>query len=479
MDTLPPQLLFLTLGIILLLGFLTAFAKAASIDVSDTKLAALAEENEKARRLYDLLEKEPSAAVGAMEMLGYVLAFLFAVVSVFGFAEGLESILVLAGMQAGSPGLHLLTVVIFTVVMVFLYLVFWDLVPGRLAAKYAEQAAVSFAGYTRAVTAVGKPFLWLPTHFSNLIARIFGVRPHDLEEEVTEEEIRMMVDIGSEKGTIDDDEKEMIHNIFELDDKPVEDIMTHRTEACILWMEDSVEEWKKFIDETNHTRYPVCDEDIDNVVGVVNTRDFYRFLLDGGQKNTLRSILREPYFVPDSMKADELFSRMQQKNTHMVVVMDEYGGFQGLVTQEDLLEEIVGELYSEYDEPELDQEILYLDENTWKIKGSAEIEDVEKELKVAIPEGDYNTFAGLVLDAIETLPEDGGTVEAEIGPMQVKVTSVAEHRIEEAVVCLKRDVEPEEEAAEEKEHKPSLFKEKDPKPERSRKEEKKEVRKEA
>lgn len=460
MDTLPPQLLFFTLGIILVLGFLTAFAKAAGIDISDTRLAALAEENEKAKRLCALLEREPSAAVGALEMFGYGLAFLFAVVSVFGFAGRVEDLLVLAGMEAGSMMIHLLTVFLFAVVIVFVYQVFWDLVPCRLAAKYAEPAAVAFADYIRVVTVLGKPFLWLPTHFSNLLARIFGVGPHDLEEEVTEEEIRMMVDIGSEKGTIDDDEKEMIHNIFEMDDKPVVDIMTHRTEACILWMEDSVEEWKAFIDETNHTRYPVCHEDIDNVVGVVNTRDFYRFLLDGGQKNTLRSILRKPYFVPDSMKADELFSRMQQRNTHLVVVMDEYGGFQGLVTQEDLLEEIVGELYSEYEQPELDRDILYLDENTWRIKGSASVDDVEKELKITLPEGDYNTFAGLVLDAIETLPEDGETVETEIGPMQVRVTSVAEHRIEEAVVCLNRDLEAEEKTAQ-KESKNSGTKEKE------------------
>ena len=140
---------------------------------------------------------------------------------------------------------------------------------------------------------------------------------------------------------------------------------------------------------------------------------------------------------------------MKKEHEQFAVVLDEYGGFQGLATQEDLLEEIVGELYSEYDEPEKDLEIQYLDENTWKIKGTTLIEDVEKELKIVIPEGDYNTFAGLILDAIETLPEDGETVETEIGALQIKVTSIAEHRIEEAIVCLNRDLnieEPSEEA---------------------------------
>lgn len=439
MDTLPPQLLLICLGIILGLGFLTAFAKAASVGINDKKLALLAEEDEKAKCLYELQETSPSVMVGTLELLGHVLAVLFLVISVFGFADRLEQSLRDWGLR-NLLGTQILTIVLFTVVLTFFYQVICKLVPERLAAKYSEGAALALSGYVKAVAMAGRPFLWLSTKTADLIARLFGVRPHDLEEEITEEEIRMMVDIGSESGAIDDDEKEMIHNIFELDDKPVEDIMTHRTEACILWMEDSVEQWRKYIDETGHTRYPVCDEDIDNVVGIVNSRDFYRFLLNDGQKSGLRSILREPYFVPDSIKADELFSRMQQKNTHMVVVMDEYGGFQGVVTQKDLLEEIVGELYSEDEEPELDRDIVYLDENTWKIRGSAEIEDVEKELKIELPEGDYNTFAGLVLDAIETLPEDGETVETEIGDLQIKVTSVAEHRIEEAVVCLKREV---------------------------------------
>lgn len=440
MDTLPPQLLIFVLGVILLLGFLTALAKTASIDISDSVLTELAQENKKAKRLWTILENQPSNAIGSMEMIGDLFGFLFGIIAVLSFWNNTELLLYKTGIE-NSALLHILNLVIYAALFEFLYLVFWNMLPKNIGGKYAQKLAVSMSGYIAFISAVGKPFLWIAVKISELLARIFGVNPEDLQEEVTEEEIRMMVDIGSEKGTIDDDEKEMIHNIFEMDDKPVEDIMTHRTEVCILWMEDSLEEWKKFIDETCHTRYPVCDEEVDNVVGVINSRDFYRFMLDGGTKENLSEILREPYFVPDSMKADELFSRMQKKNTHMVVVMDEYGGFQGLVTQEDLLEEIVGELYSEYDEIETEEDIVYIDENTWKIKGSTEIDNLEKELKIDIPKGDYNTFAGLVLEAIETIPEDGETVETEVGVMQIKVTSIAEHRIEEAIVCLKGDVE--------------------------------------
>lgn len=437
MDTLPPQLLIFIFGVTLVLGFVTALAKAASVDIGDARLAAMAENDGKAKKLFELLQKP----AGVMDSLGLCCDF-FAVMFTVTAAPVLFDKFMLLFVRIGN-GAEALTMLVIALLILFVYQVFWVLVPERLAAKYSEKTAIAMVGYTALMAGIGRPFLWLPVHFSNLAARIFGVRPHDMEEEVTEEEIRMMVDIGSESGAIDDDEKEMIHNIFELDDKPVEDIMTHRTEACILWMEDSLEDWKEFIDETKHTRYPVCDEDIDNVIGIVNTRDFYKFLLEGGQKGTIRSIFREPYFVPDSMKADELFSRMQQMNTHFVIVMDEYGGFLGLVTQEDLLEEIVGELSSEYDEQESERDIEYIDENTWRIKGSAEIKEVEEALKITVPEGEYNTFAGLVLDTIETLPDDGETVETEIGPMQIKVTSVAEHRIEEAIVCLKRDIDDE------------------------------------
>lgn len=447
MDSLPPQLLLFLLGTVILLGFFNALIRVASVTINDSRLAVLAETNPKAKRLTELLD-EPRGVMDALEAIGDVLAFLFAGMTVFGYHAKGEQLLAKLGMSQDGLWIHLVAIFVLALVMVFFYDVFWKRLPGRLATKHAETIAVSMVGYIAFVTAVIKPLLWLPGLVTNGIALLFGVRPHDMEEEVTEEEIRMMVDIGSESGAIDDDEKEMIHNIFELDDKPIGDIMTHRTEVCVLWKEDSLEDWRACIDETKHTRYPICDEEIDNVVGVINTRDFYKFLLDGKKKNALSEIMRKPLFVPDSMKADELFSQMQQENTHIVMVMDEYGGFQGLVTQKDLIEEIVGDLYSEDEEIESQQEIVKLDENTWKIQGSAEIEDVEEALGIALPEDNYNTFAGLVLDAIETLPEDGETAEVTVGLMQIKITRVEEHRIEETIVCLTGDVEKEEDPEE-------------------------------
>ena len=222
-----------------------------------------------------------------------------------------------------------------------------------------------------------------------------------------------------------------------MDDKPVEDIMTHRTDAVILWINDGPDKWEEIINETNHTRYPVCGNAIDDIIGVLNSRDFYKFLLKDRNGN-LRDILREPYFVPESIKADEMFSQMQDKNAHFAIVLDEYGGFRGIVTQEDLIEEIVGELYSEYDQPEEEQEIVKLpgEDDSWLIQGCAEIEDVEEELGIDIPDEEYNTFAGLILDELGTVPADGEMPELSFGSMKINVTKVADHRIEEAVVTL-------------------------------------------
>ena len=440
MDSLPPQPIILVLFVLIVLSIINTLARTASVAVSDSWLKQQAEDgNKRAKKLVTLLDRSPSGIIDGLELNSTVLLIAVSVLSfsilhapVFNFVADI--------FETAVAAIHIITIVVNIVIISFCYMVFILQVPKRIAAKHPENTALALAGYTKIVYMLISPFLRINTFCATMFSRIFGVKEEDVSEEVTEEEIRMLVDIGSESGAIDDDEKQMIHNIFELDDKPVEEIMTHRTELCILWIEDSIDEWKKIIDETNHTRYPVCGESIDDVLGVVSTRDFYRLLLNG--ETDVKSILRDAWFIPDTIKADELFSKMQQENEHMGIIMDEYGGFQGIVTQEDLIEEIVGELYSEYDEPEVEEkEILQLDENTWEISGSAPIEDVEEALGIEIEDGDFNTFAGLILSELQAIPADGETVELETKHMSIKVTAVQEHRIEKAIVCVIEEAE--------------------------------------
>lgn len=402
MDSLPPQLMLLCLTVLFVIGFINALAKSVS-------------------------DEDNALEIGSNKILLFVGVLFYALLK-----NPMLNIMSWANYKAL---IHILAFLIITVIILIFNTIFLVMIPKRIGAKYEEKLSKGFKGYVRFSNIVATPFVVFCEAVSRLITKIFGIRDEDVEEEVTEEEIRLMVDIGSESGTIDDDEKQMIHNIFEMDDKAVSEIMTHRTEAAILWKEDNLDKWKEIIDETNHTRYPVCGESIDDVIGVVNSRDFYRFLLSG--ETDVETILREVYFIPDTIKADELLSQMQKENEHMAVIMDEFGGFQGIVTQEDLIEEIVGELYSEYDEIEVEEsDIVKISDNTWKIDGLAEIEDIEEELQIQIEEGDYNTMAGLVLSELETIPADGDTFTVEISNLKIDVVSVVDHRIEKTIVTL-------------------------------------------
>lgn len=402
MDSLPPQLMLLCLTVLFVIGFINALAKSVS-------------------------DEDNALEIGSNKILLFVGVLFYALLK-----NPMLNIMSWANYKAL---IHILAFLIITVIILIFNTIFLVMIPKRIGAKYEEKLNKAFKGYVRFSNIVATPFVVFCEAVSRLITKIFGIRDEDVEEEVTEEEIRLMVDIGSESGTIDDDEKQMIHNIFEMDDKAVSEIMTHRTEAAILWKEDNLDKWKEIIDETNHTRYPVCGESIDDVIGVVNSRDFYRFLLSG--ETDVETILREVYFIPDTIKADELLSQMQKENEHMAVIMDEFGGFQGIVTQEDLIEEIVGELYSEYDEIEVEEsDIVKISDNTWKIDGLAEIEDIEEELQIQIEEGDYNTMAGLVLSELETIPADGDTFTVEIGNLKIDVVSVVDHRIEKTIVAI-------------------------------------------
>ncbi len=433
MEPLPPKPMLIVAVFIYILAVINMMARTASVAVSDAWLKQTAEDgNKKAKKLIKLLEKSSAAVIDGLELFSFLLDICLIISLVSGLYKPIYM-----GINLNNDILcGVLTLIIIALIVWLVHSVLIVFVPKRIAAKSSERLSLSLCGYSRMITNIMKPFLAVFVFLGSIISRIFGVKEEDIGEEVTEEEIRMMVDIGSESGAIDDDEKQMIHNIFEMSDKPVDEIMTHRKEASILWIEDSLEDWKKFIDETNHTRYPVCKESVDDVIGIINSRDFYRLLLSGG--TDVNTIMRDVFFIPDTIKADELLSRMQSENEHMGIVMDEYGGFQGIVTQEDLIEEIIGELYSEYDEPEIieDDYIKKLDENQWLIDGSAEIEDVEEELDIRIADGDYNTFAGYVLSELQTIPADGEVLELETEFMKIKVTSVVDHRIEKAEVTV-------------------------------------------
>jgi len=267
---------------------------------------------------------------------------------------------------------------------------------------------------------------------------------------VTEEEIRMMVDMGGESGAIEETEKEMIENIFEFNNRSAEDVMTHRTDVTSIWVGDDQETILKTILETGLSRFPVYDEDIDDIIGILSTR---AFLLECHSKHPrpVRQLLREAYFVPETVQADALFRDMQKKKVHMSIVVDEYGGMSGIVTMEDLLEEIVGNIYDEFD-PQAEVDIVAVEDNLWRVSGSVPLRDLADLLEVELPlEEEYDTLGGLVFAQFTTIPRDGSQPEVEVAGLHIKVEKIDEHRIESALVSKLEPEEEQEEADEEEE----------------------------
>ena len=423
MDSLPYRCTIIFVCI-LITGFLRCF-EAAVTGANVAKLQKLAENGEKSAKSALSLAENPNKFYNSLR----VLTVLTQLIMIFEASRFMPSLLFVNLPEFWAYTLSVLLLFIFI-------LIFGVYMPKRVAEIYADEIVLSITPLLRVLYFLGLPFSLLLTHLANLFLLIFGIKPSDTEDDVTEEEIRMMVDIGSESGAIDPEEKEMIHNIFELDDTQVRDIMTHRTDAVILWL-DEKDTWEETISKSNHSIYPVCSESIDNIIGTVNSRDFYRALIKGSDT---QDILRPPYFVPETIKADELFRQMQQTKSHFAVVLDEYAGLAGIITMSDLLEEIVGTLSNEYDDAEED-DIIKINENTYKISGSCDIDTVSETLGVDFPDEEYNTFAGLILSELGEIPEDGTTPELEVYGLKIKVTKILDHRIESARVTVLEKVQ--------------------------------------
>lgn len=332
------------------------------------------------------------------------------------------------------------------IVLVLLAIALCDFAPERYAWHRPEKAARGTFGFALLLSHLLHPIaaalLWL----AGLVLRLFGVNPKAQLEEVSEDEIRLMVENGEESGAIQSGEKELIENIFEFDDITAEEIMVHRTDMTVLWLEDTGEEILKTIRESGLSRFPMCGEDMDDIIGILSTRD-YLLNAQQAEPRPVQELLRPAHFVPESVKADVLFRDMQQKKVHMAIVVDEYGGTSGLVTMEDLLEQLVGEIYDEFDSEE-EQEISKVGENLWRIAGSAELEDVAEALNLPLPEEDddeYETLGGLVFSRLSVIPQDGSHPEVEALGMHIKVQEIRNHRVEWTLVSRLPQPEPEEE----------------------------------
>lgn len=432
--------LMLLLQVVLIaLNAVFASAEIAIISMNDNKLAKMAQEgNKKAIKLAKLTSK-PARFLATIQVAITLSGFLGSAFAADNFSDKLVALVMKTGINIPEKTLDSIVVILITLILSYFTLVFGELVPKRVAMRKAESLALGMASMITFISKAFAPLVFLLTASTNLVLRLMRIDPDAADDDVSEEDIRMMVDAGSEKGAIDSTEKEFIQNVFEFDDLAVEEIAVHRTEVSLLWMEESVEEWNKTINGSRHTMYPVCDETVDNIVGILNAKDYFR-LSDKSKDNILKNAVTPAYFVPESIKADVLFKNMKDSRNTFAVVLDEHGGTTGIITMSDLLEQLVGDF--DADRPEkTEPAIQSLDSKTWKILGTAELDDIERELGVSFGDNENNTFSGLIFDTLGAVADDGSSFELNAYNLIIKVTGVTDHQVDSAVVCLDNSVE--------------------------------------
>jgi len=430
--------LFTEILVLILLIVLNAFFAAseiALISMNDNKLKFMAEQGNKKAILVKKLVDEPSKFLATIQ-IGITLAGFFA--SAFAadkFSGSLAELIKLTGIPIADAVLQSVSMVLITVLLSYFSLVFGELAPKRLAMKKAEPVAMLVARPLSFLSIVTSPFVKFLTFSTNTVVRLFGVDPNNNEKSVTEEEIRMMVDVGEERGAIEETEKEMINNIFEFNNKTVSEIMTHRTDIVALPISSTLDEVTEFINAEKYSRIPVYEGTIDNIIGIMHSKYLIKYIASGSNKDEfdLRNLIKKPYYVPASKRTDKLFRELQRKSIHMAVIIDEYGGTAGIVTLEDLIEEIVGNIFDEDDE--IEKEIDKLDENTFIICGTTSLDAVRDYFEVDLPTEEYDTLGGFVIGQLGRIPDKGDSPSVEFNGLIFKVDKVEEKRVAKVKVC--------------------------------------------
>ena len=410
-----------------------AASEIALISLNDNKIKIMAAEgNAKAKKLKKILG-EPTKFLSTIQ-IGITLAGFFAsALAADSFSGALVHVLQKLPFDVQESILKPISVILITLILSYFTLVFGELVPKRLAMKKAEAIAFFAVTPLHILSVVSSPFVKLLTHSTNFLVRLFGVDPHAEDNHVTEEEIRMMVDVGEEKGTIDQDEKVMINNIFEFDNKLVSACMTPRTKIVGIPADADLLELARILHEEKFTRYPVYEANMDDIVGILHIKDLLP-LLGSGDAGAfeMKSVLRKPLLIPESKRTDVLFKELQRSKNHMAIVVDEHGGTAGIVTIEDLIEEILGNIVDEHDED--DFEFEQVDTHTYRIRGDYSLALVEDLLETTLPTDDYDTLSGFLIGELGRIPEESERPHVEYGQLVFKVEQVKDKKIATAKV---------------------------------------------
>lgn len=435
MDPEPTSLIsqFILIAVLTLLNAFFASAEMAIVSLNRNRIKLLAEEgNKKAQHLIELL-KEPNKFLSTIQV-GITLAGFFSSASA---ATGISQVMGNQLKELGLPYAQEISLVVITIILSYFTLVFGELYPKRIALKKSETIALFSVKPILFISKLTKPFVKLLSFSTNVLIKLSGMSQEDLEEKVSREEIRSLVEAGEEHGVINEIEKEMINSIFEFDDKQAKEVMTPRTEVYLI---DINQPLQSYIDELlteQYSRIPIYEGDRDHIIGILYMKDFFTEAYKVGfDQIDIRMIMRKPYFVPECKNIDRLFRELQKSKNHMAILIDEYGGFSGIATIEDLIEEIMGDINDEYDEDEL--EIKKLDQQTYLVNGLTSIKDLNEQLNLTFDENsdDYDTLGGLVIKLIGYIPVAEEEKVIEYQNVIFTVEKVKEKRIDKVKISI-------------------------------------------
>ena len=415
-----------------------ALVSASKRELEEDKLLG-GKKAKKAQRVLKLVE-EPTRFLSTIQIGITMFGFINGVIAADTFSavisDSIASIIQLDALVVAP-----VVTFIITLILTYFQVVFGELVPKRIAMKWPEKISYLFVGFLSVIAVIMKPFVVLLTSSANLIIKLFGINPEDSDDTLSEEELILELNASESKGFIDRSENEMIQNIFEFDSTTVDEVMTHRTEVSAIRVDSTREELIEYVTNEKFTRFPVYEETLDKIVGTLHVKDLLRYLAAHPDTSVFNidEILRDPLFVPQSKNIRALFREMKLTKTHIAIVIDEYGGTAGIITLEDLIEEILGNISDEYDEDE--EEIQAINEDQYEIEGLIDLDDVEDLIHADLPVDEYDTLSGFILGQLGRFPDPDESIVVVYGNYRFEVLSYEDKIIESVLVTRIEETE--------------------------------------
>ena len=422
---------------LIFLNAIFACTEIAVISMNDNKLKKMADDGHKRAKCLLSLTNQPAKFLATIQVGITLAGFLGSAFAADNFSDKIVSFLIDMGITVSAQKLDVFSVIFITIILSYTTLILGELAPKRIAMQHTERIALIMAYPIFIIAKIFSPIVWFLTFSTNMVLKLFLIKDSDKKNSITEEEIRMLIDIGTQNGTINSQEKKLIHNVFEFDDKLVSEVLTHRMHVKFLNIDDSLSVWENKIFKTNRSIYPIYKNNRNNIIGTIKFKDFFKYK-NLKKEDLIKKIMNPVQFVPEAQHIDELFKSMQKTRNHFAVTVDEYGAVTGIVTISDLLEELVGTLNDDVSAPNEIPLIQEITENEWIVQGETPIEKIEKLLKLKFPIEDYDTVGGFILSSLTTIPPTLKNIKVQFENIYFEVLNANGHKIES--ILIKREI---------------------------------------